>query len=198
MSYSFNQFETLKGPRLTLRRAQTEDLFRLGTALISSTTWFSVTRKIDSLENFRASFDKVLEKQKREEALLLVAEFEGEFVGMSVFQYPSEGFRRIEIGFSWIADKWQRTFVNSEMKFLMLDYAFSAMNVSRVEFSVHPNNHKSNQAMLRLGATLEGTLRKWRFLPGLIPDDGNRNLYSIIDVEWPAIRQKLELSLSQR
>lgn len=198
MSYSFNQFLILRGPRLTLKRVQPEDLLRLGTALISSTTWFSVTRKIDSLESFQHYFDKILEKQKIEEVLFLAAEYEGEVVAISVFQYPSEQFRRIEIGFSWVADKWQKTFVNSEMKFLMLDYAFSVMKVSRVEFSVHPDNFKSNKAMQRLGATLEGTLRKWRFLPGVLPDDGNRNLYSIIDDDWPGIRQKLSLSLSQR
>jgi N-acetyltransferase len=74
---------------------------------------------------------------------------------------------------------------------LMLDYAFEKMKVNRVEFSVHPTNEKSNSSMRRLGAKLEGTLRKWRFLPGLIPDDGNRNLYSIIDDEWPGIREQL-------
>jgi RimJ/RimL family protein N-acetyltransferase len=138
-----------------------------------------------------------MERQSRGETLALAAEHKGKFVGMSVFQFPSEGFRRIEIGFSWVADDWQRTFVNSEMKFLMLNYAFETMKVARVEFSVHPVNAKSNAAMVRLGATLEGTLRKWRFLPGLIPDDGNRNIYSIIDEEWPAIKQRLQSSLSR-
>ncbi len=134
MDYSFNQFQILKGPRLTLKRVQQEDLLRLGAALISSSTWFSVTRKIDSIENFKTCFDKILEKQSRDEALVLVAEYEGEFVGMSVFQYPSEQFRKIEIGVSWVSDKWQRTFVDSEMKFLMLDYAFSVMKVRRIVF----------------------------------------------------------------
>lgn len=198
MSYSFNQFEILKGPRLTLRRVEHGDLLRLGTALISSTTWFSATRKLDTPEAFQAYFRKILEKQERGELLALVAEYKGQFVAMSVFQFPSEGFRRVEIGFTWISDSWQRTFVNTELKLLMLDYAFSTMKTSRVEFSVHPDNQKSNAAMKRLGATLEGTLRKWRFLPGIIPDDGNRNIYSIIDDEWPLIRQKLNLFLSQR
>ncbi|MES2526824.1 MAG: GNAT family protein [Bdellovibrionota bacterium] len=196
MSYSFQQFENLKGPRLTLKRAQTGDLLRLGNSLVSPSTWFSVTRKIDSVESFKTYFDKILERQNRGEALVLIAEYQDEITAMSVFQYPSENFSKVEIGFTWIADKWQRTFVNSEMKLLMLDYAFGTMKVNRVEFSVHPDNQKSNQAMVRLGATLEGTLRKWRFLPGV--DDGNRNMYSIIDNEWPIIRQKLNLSLSRQ
>ncbi len=192
MSYSFHQFENLKGPRLTLKRVEQGDLLRLGTALISSTTWFSATRNIDSPPAFDTYFGKILEKQKRGEVLALAAEHEGQFVAMSVFQYPSEEFRRVEIGFTWISDNWQRTFVNTEMKILMLDYAFHTMKAKRVEFSVHPNNQKSNAAMQRLGATFEGMLRKWRFLPGLVPDDGNRNLYSIIDEEWDGIKTKLQ------
>jgi N-acetyltransferase len=191
VSYSFEQFQSLQGQRLKLRRVHQQDLAALALALISPTTWFTKTRSLDSVESFSAYFQKLLIKQEKGELLALVAEYEGQLVAMSVYQYPSEGFRRVEIGFTWIADKWQRTFVNSEMKLLMLDYAFDSMKVSRVEFSVHPTNERSNASMRRLGATLEGTLRKWRFLPGLVPDDGNRNLYSIIDDEWPEIRRKL-------
>ncbi len=143
----------------------------LGSSLISPTTWFSATRKLDTPDAFQLYFEKLLGKQDRGELLVLVAEYQEQFVAMSVFQFPSEGFRRIEIGFSWVSDLWQRTFVNSKMKLLMLDYAFTTMKVNRVEFSVHPNNLKSNAAMKRLGATFEGILRKWRFLPGIIPDD---------------------------
>ncbi len=120
---------------------------------------------------------------------MVAAKFNGQFVASSVYQYPNENFRRVEIGFTWVADKWQKTFVNSELKLLMLDYAFNVMKVNRVEFSVHPTNEKSNRAMKRLGATLEGTLRKWRYIENL--DDGNRNIYSIIDDEWPRLRSQL-------
>jgi RimJ/RimL family protein N-acetyltransferase len=69
------------------------------------------------------------------------------------------------------------------------------MKTNRGEFSVHPQNERSNAAMRRLGATLEGTLRKWRFLPGNAPDDGDRHMYGIIDDEWPAICLRLEASM---
>ncbi len=193
MSYSFRQYEHLNGPRLTLKRVEAEDLISLANALISSTTWFSQTRNITTPEIFRTYFEKILAR----ETLPLAAIYQGEFVGMSVFQYPTENFTRVEIGFSWVSDQWQRTFVNSEMKFLMLGYAFEVMKVKRVEFSVHPDNVKSNDAMKRLGATFEGMLRKWRFLPGLVPDDGNRNIYSILDDEWPEIQARLKSVLSR-
>lgn len=189
MSYSFLDFQTVTGPQLTLVRVLPADLPALAKALISDTTWFAKTRNLTTVDSFVAYFQKLLDKQSRGEVLMVAAKFNGEFVASSVYQYPSENFRRVEIGFTWVADRWQRTFVNSELKLLMLDYAFKVIKVSRVEFSVHPSNEKSNRAMKRLGATLEGTLRKWRFLPGT--DDGNRNLYSIIDDEWPRIRSQL-------
>lgn len=111
---------------------------------------------------------------------------------MSTFQHPSDYFRKVEIGFTWVADRWKRSYVNIELKYLMLKHAFEEMKTNRVEFSVHSANDPSNAAMRRLGATFEGTLRKWRFLPGPIPDNGDRNMYSIIDDEWLSLRSRLE------
>jgi N-acetyltransferase len=68
------------------------------------------------------------------------------------------------------------------MKYLMLKLAFEDLGLRRVEFCVHPSNEKSNQAMLRIGAKLEGTLRQWRFLAAT--DSGDRNIYSVLSSEW--------------
>lgn len=189
MSYSFLNFQSVNGPQLQLVKVTSADLPDLAKSLVSPTTWFSLTRGITSTEAFCTYFQKIIEKQSRGEVLMVAAKFNGQFVASSVYQYPNENFRRVEIGFTWVADKWQKTFVNSELKLLMLDYAFNVMKVNRVEFSVHPTNEKSNRAMKRLGATLEGTLRKWRYIENL--DDGNRNIYSIIDDEWPRLRSQL-------
>jgi RimJ/RimL family protein N-acetyltransferase len=191
--YSFSKFKTLNGLQLSLRPLESKDLPLIAEVLLSPTTWFSMTRDITSVDKFIAYFKPVLERQSKGESLTLIAERNGktEVLGMSTYQCPSAGFRKVEIGFTWIADKWQRTFVNTEMKYLMLKHAFEVMKTNRVEFSVHPENAKSNTAMKRIGATFEGTLRKWRFLPG--SDDGNRNMYSILDDEWPQISKSLQL-----
>ncbi len=112
---------------------------------------------------------------------------------MSSYLSPTVNFTGIEIGFTWIAKNFQRTFVNSEMKFLMLQYAFETMNVKRVQFSTDPVNEKSNQAILRLRAKFEGTLRKWRFNSS--EDQGDRNIYSILDHEWNKVRLELQKKL---
>lgn len=156
-------------------------------------------------EKFVANFRPMIAKREKNEAMTLVARLRDtqEIVAMSTYQFPSPGFLKIEIGFTWIADSWHRTFVNTEMKSLMLQYAFETMGAKRVEFSVHPKNLKSNNAMIRIGATLEGTLRKWRFLAGrgegrgAVGDDGNRNMYSIIDDEWPEVSRNIQSKLAR-
>ena len=193
--YSFSDFTSIDGPRLNLTPLTEDDLIPLGKTLVSETTWFTKTRDLTTPEKFAEYFRPMIARRKNGEAMTLVVRLRetGEFVAMSTYQYPSPGFLKVEIGFSWIADKWHRTFVNTEMKYLMLKHAFEVMGARRVEFSVHPNNPKSNAAMIRIGATLEGTLRKWRFLPGAngVGDDGNRNMYSIIEDEWPVISGRL-------
>jgi RimJ/RimL family protein N-acetyltransferase len=194
--YLFRSCSTLEGRRLSLSPIRRKDLGGLAEALITPTTWFSKTRGLANAAKFIAYFEPMVDRQDKGESLTLVARLRetGEFAGMSTFQYPAPAFRKVEIGFSWVADRWQGSFVNSEMKLLMLSHAFEDMKTNRVEFSVHPTNEKSNAAMKRLGATLEGTLRKWRMLPGC--DDGHRNMYSIIDDEWWAIKKNLEARLS--
>jgi N-acetyltransferase len=191
MSYSFHQLKRLEGKNLVLTPLTQSEMNEVAAVLVSPTTWFSKTRDINSKDAFTAYFTPMLERQNAGENLTLIARLKSDnrVVASSTFQYPSRGFRKVEIGFTWVADEWQRTFVNTEMKLLMLTHAFEEMKTNRVEFSIHPRNKKSNAAIKRIGAEFEGLLRKWRFLPG--SDDGHRNLYSIIDDEWPAVKARL-------
>ena len=210
-AYSFLDVTSIEGRRLILAPLTESDLIFLGKTLVSDTTWFTKTRGLSTPEKFADYFRPMIERRKTGEAMTLVVRLaqdippgekssggkRGETVATSTFQYPTPGFLKIEIGFTWVADNWHRTFVNTEMKYLMLKHAFEVMGAKRVEFSVHPKNPKSNAAMLRIGAKLEGTLRKWRFLPGAngVGDDGNRNMYSIIDDEWPEISARLSFHM---
>jgi len=75
----------------------------------------------------------------------------------------------------------------------MLRHAFEVMNCVRVQFTTDEINHKSRAAILRLGALQEGIVRHER----IMPDGRKRNSvrFSIIDDEWPTVRQALEARL---
>jgi N-acetyltransferase len=99
----------------------------------------------------------------------------------------------VEIGSTWIAPAWQRTAVNTEAKYLMLRHAFEVWNCLRVELKIDALNQKSRNAILRIGAKEEGTLRRqvitWS---GRVRDSV---YFSILDTEWLEVKSRLEAKL---
>jgi RimJ/RimL family protein N-acetyltransferase len=108
------------------------------------------------------------------------------------FEIDSEN-RKLEIGSTWLAASWQRTFVNTECKHILLTHAFEVMNCIRVQFTTDELNTASRAAILRLGATEEGIIRHDR----IMPDGRVRNSvrYSIIESEWPGVKNNLAARL---
>jgi N-acetyltransferase len=105
----------------------------------------------------------------------------------------------VEIGGTWLAADVQRTAVNTEAKLLLLTHAFEQWNVDRVALATDERNERSREAITRLGATFEGTLRSHR--PSKVPgEDGmarNTALFSITATEWSAVRKTLSDRLEQ-
>jgi len=103
--------------------------------------------------------------------------------------------RRREIGATWIAKPWQRTAINTEAKYLMLRHAFETLGCVRVELKTDALNQKSRNAILRIGAKEEGTLRRhvvtWT---GRIRDSV---YFSVLDSEWPQVKTALEAKLTR-
>jgi RimJ/RimL family protein N-acetyltransferase len=118
----------------------------------------------------------------------------GRVVGSTRFAAIDRMHRRVEIGWTWIARPWQRTAVNTEAKYLMLRHAFEVWRCMRVELKTNAKNERSRRAILRIGATEEGTLRKHQ----LNADGTSRDsvYFSVIDDEWPSVKQRLETMMS--
>lgn len=120
---------------------------------------------------------------------------DGTLVGSSSFFRVDGPNRRLEIGHTWYSGSVRRTGVNSEAKLLMLGHAFDVLGCVAVEFRTHFFNSTSRAAIERLGAKLDGVLRSHQLLP-----DGSRRdtvVYSILDIEWPAVRANLQFRLSR-
>jgi len=103
--------------------------------------------------------------------------------------------RRAEIGSTWIAPAWQRTAINTEAKYLMLSHAFDQWGCIRVELKTDVLNQKSRNAILRIGAKEEGTLRHH-----MITHSGRLRdtvYFSILKFEWPHVRCRIAEKISQ-
>lgn len=130
----------------------------------------------------------------REEPFAIVDRASGRAVGSTRYLDIRFEERALEIGWTWLAGHFQRTAANTETKYLLLRQAFEERDVLRVAFFTDSQNGRSRAALVRLGATYEGTLRshRARAINGFERDSA---AYSIIAAEWPAIRTRLESKL---
>jgi RimJ/RimL family protein N-acetyltransferase len=114
----------------------------------------------------------------------------GKIAGSTRYANIDTSNRRLEIGWTWIARPWQRTVVNTEMKFLLLKHAFEVLGCIRVEFKTDSLNSQSRSALLRIGAKEEGIFRNHMITPtGRIR---HTVYFSIIDSEWKELKARLE------
>ncbi len=91
-------------------------------------------------------------------------------------------YKTLEIGSTWIGREFQGSGLNTQMKYLMINHAFAAMAFEKVEFRIDERNTQSRKAVEKLGAVLEGVLRKNVYLL----DGFKRNTccYGILKGEW--------------
>jgi len=149
-------------------------------------------------EDFQRLIQKALDEQERGESIVFatVERSSARVIGSTRFMNIDRVNRRVEIGSTWIAPAWQRTAVNTEAKYLMLRHAFEVWGCMRVELKTDALNQKSRDAILRIGAKEEGTLRRhvvtWT---GRVRDSV---YFSILDGEWPNVRTRLEAKLGAR
>jgi RimJ/RimL family protein N-acetyltransferase len=151
---------------------------------------------VHTQENFHNLVDTALNEQLHGESVVFatVERSSGRTIGRTRFMNIDRTNRRAEIGSTWIAPPWQRTAINTEAKYLMLRHAFEVWGCIRVELKTDALNQKSRNAILRIGAKEEGTLRRHLLTwTGRVRDTV---YFSILDHEWPQVKARLESRLT--
>lgn len=155
--------------------------------------WFPTDRSTP--EAMREFVDEALAAQRAGTALPFAITLveTGAVIGSTRFGNIVPEHRRVEIGWTWITPNHQRTPANTEAKYLMLTHAFEEWDCVRVELKTDSRNRRSREAIQRIGATEEGTLRKH-----LQTHQGPRDTvyFSITDDEWPSVKRDLERKLT--
>ncbi|MBT8274090.1 MAG: GNAT family N-acetyltransferase [Bacteroidia bacterium] len=110
----------------------------------------------------------------------------GSYAGSSTFMNIDRTNKVLEIGSTWLGREFHGTGLNMHMKFLMLQYAFEDLKFEKVEFRIDERDLRSIKAVEKIGATLEGILRKNVYLK----DGFKRNscCYGILLEEWPDLK----------
>lgn len=110
-----------------------------------------------------------------------------QYAGSTSFYAVSNKDERLAIGATWIGKPFQRTGLNRNMKFLMMQYAFETLNFARVELHTDARNQQSREAIKGIGGIEEGILRHFTVM-----SDGFRRdtvCFSILKNEWTDLKQ---------
>lgn len=119
----------------------------------------------------------------------------GEIVGTTRYHDIVAGIDRVEIGYTWIAGRAQRSHVNTAAKLLLLSHAFETLGTAVVGWRTDNFNFASQRAIERLGAKRDGVLRHHQ--PRRDGSVRDTVMYSLLAHEWPDTRKHLLLRLAR-
>jgi RimJ/RimL family protein N-acetyltransferase len=123
------------------------------------------------------------------QAFVVIDESNGKAIGTTSFHDILPTSKRLEIGYTWYAKSYWRTHVNTTCKLMLLTYIFETLKYQTVGWRTDIDNHRSQQAIERLGAKKDGVIRGNRIRrDGIISDTV---MYSVVSSEWPQIKPKL-------
>lgn len=179
---------TLENEKILLRPLLEQDFSLFLELTKEKSLWDYFTHDLSSLEGIKSWASPALKGERLQ--LVLIDRTSGKIMGSSGFGNYSERDQRIEIGWTWIGKSFQGTGVNSQMKFLMMNYAFEKLDLERVEFKTDVLNQPARKALLKLGLVEEGVLRSHT----LLCSERRRDTiyYSLLKSEWPNFRKSFE------
>ena len=169
-----------------------EALSRVG---LDEDVWRWIPVSVRTRQEMAAYVETALRDQASGMALpfVQVEKSSGRVVGSTRCANIERAHHRLEIGWTWVGHAWQRTAVNTEAKYLLLQHAFETLGCMRVELKTDSLNERSRAAILRIGAREEGIFRNH-----MITASGRARhtvYYSIVDTEWPEVKRRLEARL---
>ena len=185
----------LQGPTIELRPLEAEHLEELYEAAADPRLWaFTPTdgsRRATFLSAYRLALAQRM--QGLQYPFVLYHRTSGRLIGSTrLFDiFPQD--RKLEIGWTWIIPFYWGTGVNLEGKLLLLTYCFETLGAVRVQLKTKDDNLRSRRAIEKLGAKLDGILRKDR-----LQENGrfrNTAYYSLLDDEWPEAKKTIEQRL---
>jgi N-acetyltransferase len=182
---------TLEGRYIVLRPPSIDDRDGLSIAAIDGEIWNNRFSQFPNLNEIEKYIQEMLDLSSKGIILPFVTIHKASNTIVGTTRYLNIDYEnhRLEIGHTWIAKSWRKTYVNTEAKFLMLQYAFEKLACIAVEIRTDVLNIVSRQAIQRLGAKQDGILRNHKIMrDGRIRDTV---CYSIIKPEWKQVKENL-------
>jgi len=155
--------------------------------------WYTFVPEPDSVEKY---IESALEGQAKGHMLpRAVRELvSGDIVGATRYHDIIAEVDRVEIGYTWYAQSWQRTHVNTACKILLFTHALETLGCKVVGLRADNFNFRSQRAIEALGAKKEGVIRH-----NALRRDGSVRgtvMYSVLASEWEDVKKHLQWRLT--
>ncbi len=189
--------QALEGHGVRLEPLSQEHEKGLRQAAFDGRLWELFFTSVPEPENTQKYIDEALKGQERGDMLpWAVRELaSGEIVGATRYHDIVPAAERVEIGWTWYAQRCQRTHVNTACKLLLLEHAFEKIGCKVVGLRTDNFNFRSQRAIEALGAKKDGVIRHH----ALRRDGSVRDtvMYSVLASEWPGVKKHLLLRLKR-
>ncbi|HOZ96961.1 MAG TPA: GNAT family protein [Niabella sp.] len=189
MIFDFEEELVLENDRVLLRPVVMEDVSHLQSIALQEKELLQYSpNAIHTLELLKAYIKNAisLRENKTRYSFIIFDKWKNAYAGSTSFLNISQDDDRLEIGATFLGKSFQRTGLNRNCKYLLLEYAFDHLKAERVELRTDERNISSRNAIEKLGARLEGVLRKH-----MVMFDGYRRntvCYSILKEEWALLK----------
>lgn len=170
-----------------LSQAHLDGLVSVG---LEASLWALTTVRVTNRAEMAAYIDAA--QGAGQLAFAVIHKASGRVAGSTRYMNYEPAHKRVEIGSTWYGLEFQRTAVNTECKYLLFGHGFEALGMNRVELKTDSRNVRSQEAMRRIGAKEEGTLRRHMIVPGHVRDTV---YFSVIAEEWADVKAALEEKL---
>ena len=193
---------TLTGHGLALVPLGLQHEAGLAAAAADGELWKLRVTSVPEPENTRAYIEAALQMREAGNRLAFAVTREsngsddGEVIGCTSFHDILPAVKRVEIGYTWYAKRFQRTAVNTSCKLLLMTHAFETLGCHVVGWRTDNFNFASQRAIERLGARQDGVIRGHALRrDGTIRDTV---MYSLRAGEWPEVKAQLLDRLGQQ
>jgi RimJ/RimL family protein N-acetyltransferase len=191
------QPENLEGHGVRLEPLSLEHEAGLKAAAADGKLWELFFTSVPEPDKTRKYIDDALEGQKKGDMLPWAVRdlHTNTIVGSTRYHDIIAAADRVEIGYTWYAQRCQRSHVNTACKLLLFTHGFEKLGCKVVGLRTDNFNFRSQKAIEALGAKKDGVIRHhWPRRDGSIRDTV---MYSVLRDEWPSVRKHLEFRLKR-
>ena len=188
---------TLEGNGVRLEPLTRDHAEALAAAARDGNLWELFFTSVPEPENTKKYIEDALKGQERGDMLAWVVRDlkTNSIVGSTRYHDIIPAADRVEIGYTWYAQRCQRTHVNTTCKLLLFEYGFEKLHCKVIGLRTDNYNFRSQRAIEALGAKKDGVIRHhWPRRDGSIRDTV---MYSVLATEWPDVKRHLQFRLKR-